>query len=309
LIKLFGIERLRGRGSASKDDLYTRYLPWDYPGAYGGSMELSIGDKEYRLQRSFHANDKSFTITELSTGREVKLKEGLISEMLPGLTESAFRNTISIEQLKAQMDLLRTLNDHLRSELDNTKRMLESSVGEICPALTTIDIDESADNGESFSKYEERKKNHNVDQIKSLYDLVRHVKRYAASQDKPLHYTDRDLRAFVAGLAASPLAVLQGMSGTGKTSLPKVFCDAIMGERCLVEVESSWRDRNEILGYYNDFSKKFTAKEFTCYLYKASCQRYEDTIYFIILDEMNLSRVGSVPARPGGPRSRTAGSR
>lgn len=101
---LFGVERLRGRASASKEDLYTRYLPWDYPGAFGGSMDIQIGDKEYRLQRSFHASDKYFTVLDLSTGREVKLKEGLISEMIPGLTESAFKNTISIEQLKAQTD-------------------------------------------------------------------------------------------------------------------------------------------------------------------------------------------------------------
>lgn len=101
---LFGIERMRGRGSASKEDVYTRYLPWDYPGAYNGSMDIKIGEKDYRLQRSFHANNKNFTILDLTTGREVKLKEGLISELFPGLTESTFKNTISIEQLKAQTD-------------------------------------------------------------------------------------------------------------------------------------------------------------------------------------------------------------
>jgi uncharacterized protein YhaN len=101
---LFGIERLRGRGAATKDDVYTRYLPWDYPGAYGGQMDIKLGDKEYRLDRSFHANDKSFTLTDLSTGRELKLKEGHISELIPGLTESTYRNTISIEQLRAETD-------------------------------------------------------------------------------------------------------------------------------------------------------------------------------------------------------------
>ena len=101
---LFGIERMRGRGAASKEDVYTRFLPWDYPGAFGGSMDIRVGDKEYRLQRSFHANDKSFIVLDLTTGREVKLKEGTIGEIIPGLTESTFKNTISIEQLKAQTD-------------------------------------------------------------------------------------------------------------------------------------------------------------------------------------------------------------
>ena len=102
---LFGLERMRGRGSASKDDTYTRYLPWSYPGAYEGSMDIVLGEKEYRLQRSFHANNKSFMVLDLSTGREIKLKEGLISEIIPDLTESVYKNTISIEQLKASTDL------------------------------------------------------------------------------------------------------------------------------------------------------------------------------------------------------------
>ncbi len=101
---LFGIERSRGRGASSKEDIYMKYLPWDYPGAYSGSMDIQIENKEYRLQRSFHANDKNFTLMELSTGREVKLKDGRISELIPGLTEGTFKNTISIEQLKAQTD-------------------------------------------------------------------------------------------------------------------------------------------------------------------------------------------------------------
>ncbi len=102
---LFGIERMRGRGSASKEDTYTRYLPWSYPGAYEGSMDIVLGEKEYRLQRSFHANNKSFIVLDLSSGREIKLKEGLISEIIPDLTESVYKNTISIEQLKASTDL------------------------------------------------------------------------------------------------------------------------------------------------------------------------------------------------------------
>lgn len=101
---LFGIERARGRGAATKDDIYTKYLPWDYPGAYNGQLDLLLNGKEYRIQRSFHANDKSFTVLDLETGREVKLREGLISELIPGLTESAYKNTVSIEQLKAQTD-------------------------------------------------------------------------------------------------------------------------------------------------------------------------------------------------------------
>jgi len=101
---LFGIEKMRGRACSSRQDMYNRYLPWDYPGAYSGSMDISIGGKEYRLQRSFHANDKFFDVIDMATGRKLQLSEGNISELIHGLTESIFRNTISIEQLKAHTD-------------------------------------------------------------------------------------------------------------------------------------------------------------------------------------------------------------
>lgn len=198
---------------------------------------------------------------------------------------------LEYEQLRSQLALLRTLNENLRSELDNTKRMLESNVGEICPALTSIDVEESTETGLSYIRYKERQTHRNSGRIKKLSDVVDHVRKYAASREKPLFYKEKDLRAFLAGLAASPLAILQGMSGTGKTSLPRIFCEALMGEINIVPVASSWRDRNELLGYYNDFSKKFTAKEFTCDLYRAGCERYNNAICFIVLDEMNLSRV------------------
>lgn len=213
-----------------------------------------------------------------------------LSESKTELTR-ANNSILEYEQLRSQLALLRTLNENLRSELDNTKRMLESNVGEICPALTSIDVEESTETGLSYIRYKERQTHRNSGRIKKLSDVVDHVRKYAASREKPLFYTEKDMRAFIAGLAASPLAILQGMSGTGKTSLPRIFCEALMGEINIVPVASSWRDRNELLGYYNDFSKKFTAKEFTCDLYRAGCKRYEHAICFIVLDEMNLSRV------------------
>lgn len=194
---------------------------------------------------------------------------------------------LEYEQLKEQLGLLRSLNDHLRTELSTTKKMLESSTGDVCHSLTQIDT--NIDSRVEQEKLKER--NAKISNSETLYSIVSHVQNYAASQAKPLYYSREDLKAFIAGLSASPFSILQGMSGTGKTSLPRIFADAIFGEVNIVPVESSWRDRNELLGYYNDFSKKYTAKEFTCNLYKANTSNYEKVPYFIVLDEMNLSRV------------------
>jgi len=123
----------------------------------------------------------------------------------------------------------------------------------------------------------------------TLPKLVNHVIDYAKHSKERLSYGPVEIKTFVAGLAASKLSILQGLSGTGKTSLPKIFMEAVDGICDLVAVESSWRDKNELLGYYNEFNKKYTPKSFIQFLYKAGLNR--DVPCFIVLDEMNLSRI------------------
>ena len=110
---LFGIDPLRGRAAKTSKDTYNRYLPWEYPGAYAGSMDIILKGKKYRLFRNFISSDKSFKIIDLDTGRELALGNGLISDLIPGLTESTYDNTINFRQSKSKTE------DELASELQN----------------------------------------------------------------------------------------------------------------------------------------------------------------------------------------------
>lgn len=123
----------------------------------------------------------------------------------------------------------------------------------------------------------------------TLPELVQFIVDYARESRLHLSYTPEDIATFLAGLGASRLTILQGMSGTGKTSLPKIFTEAIFGACDIVEVESSWRDKNELLGYYNEFSRTYTPRKFTQALYRAAL--HPERLTLIVLDEMNLSRV------------------
>ena len=202
---------------------------------------------------------------------------------------SAATNEISeLEIVKQEVEATRTLNEHLLKELKDHKAALESRTGDRCPALSKVD-NETEDDGfkKDISERIQRSK------FKSLQEIVSHVKNYAGSKPdgKQLYYTDSDIRAFLAGMAVSRLIILQGMSGTGKSSLPRIFAEAISGFNRLIPVESSWRDRNELLGYYNDFNKIFNAKSFTIELYRSSKERCREIPTFIVLDEMNLARI------------------
>jgi hypothetical protein len=104
-----------------------------------------------------------------------------------------------------------------------------------------------------------------------------------------LYYDSNTIRSFIAGLSMSRFSILQGISGTGKTSLPKAFAEAIGGSYGIVEVQSGWKDRQDLIGYYNTFEKKYYEGKFLKLLYKAGTPKYSNKPFFIILDEMNLS--------------------
>lgn len=106
---------------------------------------------------------------------------------------------------------------------------------------------------------------------------------------RTLYYTKRDLRCFVGGLAMSQLHILQGISGTGKTSLPMAFAEAVGAGCRLISVQAGWRDRQDLLGHYNTFEKRYYETEFLQALYEAQTPEYTQRLYVIVLDEMNLS--------------------
>ena len=108
---------------------------------------------------------------------------------------------------------------------------------------------------------------------------------------RTLFYSARDVRSFLGGLALpARLLLLQGISGTGKTSLPLAFSSAVGGEIEIVEVQAGWRDRQDLVGYYNAFHRHYYATPFLQALYRAGMPANKDRVFMMVLDEINLSR-------------------
>lgn len=121
----------------------------------------------------------------------------------------------------------------------------------------------------------------------TLPQLVTHFRNFAASQ-LGLYYSEKIIAVFLAGMATSKIMILEGISGTGKTSLPYAFGKFINNDSSIISVQPSWRDRYEMMGYLNEFTKKFNETEFLSSLYEAT---YRSDLKLIVLDEMNLARV------------------
>ncbi len=121
----------------------------------------------------------------------------------------------------------------------------------------------------------------------TLVDLCRDFRNFACSR-MGLYYDEKVIKLLFAGFASTKLILLQGISGTGKTSLPYAMGKFFINDSTIVSVQPSWRDRTELFGYFNEFSKKFNETDVLRRIYEAS---YNDDINVIILDELNIARV------------------
>ena len=120
-----------------------------------------------------------------------------------------------------------------------------------------------------------------------LPELCSNFRNFAASK-LHLYYKEKLIRIFIAGLASTRLVILQGISGTGKTSLAYAWGKFLKHDSCIASVQPSWRDRTDLFGYFNEFTKKFNETDILKEMYIAN---HTDDMYTLILDEMNLSRV------------------
>ena len=150
-----------------------------------------------------------------------------------------------------------------------------AQVGIRFPKLVKID--------EQYNNYTPQKYDNNM----TLEELIEAFRCFAASQ-LHLYYNYDILRPFFAGLACGKLIILQGISGTGKTSLAYAWGKFVGMDSCVSSVEPSWRDKSDFLGYFNEFTKKFNETKALGEIYESN---FDDNVHTIILDEMNLARV------------------
>ena len=224
-------------------------------------LKNQVDEKEIMQLKALLHNNDSYIIELESYKNEIKSAEA---------REASLRRTIE--------DLHVTI-DQLKGERDKT--------GEAFETANKMDNDAAMQN----TRIKGNAPN-------SLEKLVQFVQIKMAG--KNFYYDKRTIQTFIAGLYMSPITILQGISGTGKTSLPREFAKALTdisdfqgkdgAPYRICAVQSGWRDNMDLMGYYNSFDHKYNETDFFQALYAANQPKYEDTLFLIILDEMNLSR-------------------
>lgn len=216
------------------------------------------------------------------------LNEELRQERARRITaeSAAEQNKLDVREVGNQAALVASysaMNDQLLAAIDRNTALYKQNVMAKFQGLLAIDHEVAQEN-----EYHGQKSG------KSLSALVDYVRAYGASRGDGhtrLYYTQAAIRTFIASMAASHLIILQGLSGTGKSSLPRLFEKALHFSNDLIPVQASWNDNRELLGYDNDFTKKFKETDFTKAVYRASLPKNAERVALVILDEMNLARI------------------
>jgi predicted nucleic acid-binding Zn-ribbon protein len=111
-------------------------------------------------------------------------------------------------------------------------------------------------------------------------------------------FPPRLLRAFHTSLKCadiSPITVLAGISGTGKSELPRLYAD-VGGLRFLnLAIQPNWDSPDDLFGFFNYTDGRYRATPLSRVLYQISGTQpavgLKDQMVLVLLDEMNIARV------------------
>ena len=212
-----------------------------------------------------------------------------LSQELISSRAAVARSSIAVtemESLRDQKAALETGRDLLQAALEELRKDVDDRIRRsdgVSPFPSCSEMDRDAALQVSPPMYDE------IPDLSAFCEDLQQRIAIDPASSKVLHYSLSDIRCFLAGMAMSRLHLLQGISGTGKTSLPLAMARALGAGSTLVEVQAGWRDRQDLIGHFNAFERRFYEAEFLQALYRAQCPRYANSVYIVVLDEMNLS--------------------
>lgn len=227
-------------------------------------------------ERSSWLEERALLLADIATARGELATRRLAAIELESLRKQK-------EALEIHKHLLDRAIEELRTQVRDLTR--QENLQDQMPALTSLDDDEELQ-VEARTITPLRSATPNLEEFAD--DLRHRIAR--GVPERTLYYAGRDVRAFLGGLAMTRLLLLQGISGTGKTSLPLAFAAAVGGDSEVVEVQAGWRDRQDLIGYYNAFHRHYYATDFLKALYRAGTPAGRDRLFMMVLDEINLSR-------------------
>lgn len=304
----FMIERLTASLRGLEEDCQSRRAEVESQRQQLNQLQKALEAKaaeEQNLQRSLHRLGGEV--------EDMERKHANAKEQFDELTEA-------VKALKSSTAKLRAEESGLRGEIESEKAQLEGlkkSRGTLEKVVESL--------SEAASQYGVHAK---VSASDALEDIKQPIQFGFAGKtrgpvpteeqllkDLPgrlssagLSFHPRVLAAFHTSLKTSDynqLTVLAGVSGTGKSALPRAYATAMGIHSLVVPVQPGWAGPQDLLGFFNYLERKYKATELSRYIAHFSQYAKQDLegvefmkagdrsgeLLLVLLDEMNLARV------------------
>jgi hypothetical protein len=127
-----------------------------------------------------------------------------------------------------------------------------------------------------------------IDELQWLQEIAN------ATEQQGLRFSRRILHTFHTCLKTaewSPLTVLAGASGTGKSQLPKLYAHFGGIHFLSLPVQPTWDSSQSLLGFFNTLDNSFDAQPLLRLLVQMSQPEMKNAMSLVLLDEMNLAHV------------------
>lgn len=233
---------------------------------------------------------------DLKMAREQQTAERVAGAALSAeYTQVAARVAAAEESNRAIVEEVSRLEDR-RSHLQAQLARMEEQTGESAAASDET-IDEKLKELKALPPVLQQMRNWKERTGENEADALKHVTERL--KQSGLEYSPRVVKAFHTAMKVNEtaqMAVLAGISGTGKSQLPRQYA-AGMGIGFLqVPVQPRWDSPQDLMGFYNYIEKRFRPTDLARALYQLDLQNnrnddFEDRMMMILLDEMNLARV------------------
>lgn len=220
------------------------------------------------------------------------------------LTDVRDHLSSAIADLRSELAALSTLKDSVR-DLEARKAALEEQVTQ---------LRDSVGSDGKTTKVDPKQIIRDLQEVPSCIRVLPSRPRPAEEEESALHqvmqslaaqgleFDQRAVYAFHTALKineVAQLAVLAGVSGTGKSLLPRCYAAAMGIGFLQIAVEPRWDSPQDLLGFYNYIEQRYRATDLARTLvhmdpYNTSTLRgseEEDQMMLVLLDEMNLARV------------------
>lgn len=197
--------------------------------------------------------------------------------------------------LEAEKDAWQSTCEMLKNQLEEKSQELirlstpEGRLSDREARIETIKQGVLDDEKDLIGAAENDSRSSNIDEITWLNNVWKKCEEYG------IKFNKRILYAFHTALKInewSTITVLAGVSGTGKSELPRLYSEFGGLNFCSVAVQPHWDSQESMLGFFNSIDNRFEPEVLLRFLFQCTeDEKYKDYMSVVLLDEMNLAHV------------------